>query len=270
MVRPEWDGERRQPSSFQDSSNNSDEGERYDSDGEASEGNKGNVYKDNCDTLSMDSSKQKIDVKNNINSNTPSPSKLVKTVKKIDLGAAANFGGTSNNNKSNIDLFAVNDDDFNPRAADSQNEFGNFESAFPNSSTTSPPANTNTNAKRLVFEFLKSETLRGMNYSFVFCCSTDEFADFAFAFTDNNQVATQSNNNVNLFNNPGATSTLNQINFIQNALSSPPPMVKNSNADLLLGLQPTISNPVQSAAFKNPLEGGMSIVIFIYCLVVSC
>ena len=54
----------------------SDEGERYDSDGEANDTvNKGNVYKDNCDTLSMDSSKQKLDLKNNINSNSPSPSK---------------------------------------------------------------------------------------------------------------------------------------------------------------------------------------------------
>lgn len=102
----------------------------------------------------MDSSKQKIDVKNNINSNSPSPSKLVKTVKKIDLGAAANFGGTSNNNKSNIDLFALADeDDFNPRASDSQQEFGNFESAFPNSTNS---GSTSTNAKRFVLDLKKS------------------------------------------------------------------------------------------------------------------
>lgn len=79
----------------------------------------------------MDSNKQKIDVKNNINSNTNTPSKLVKTIKKIDLGAAASYGETStNSNKSNIDLFNVTDDDFNPRATETQ-EFGNFESAFP-------------------------------------------------------------------------------------------------------------------------------------------
>lgn len=88
-------------------------------------------------------------MKNNINSSINSPSKLVKTVKKIDLGAAATYGqeSSSSNNKANIDLFNLNDDDFNPRAADTQ-EFGNFESAFPGKSTTTAAVSSTANRQR--------------------------------------------------------------------------------------------------------------------------
>lgn len=116
----------------------SDEGEKCESDGEGNEpARSSNMYKTSCDSFPVETNKQKIDVKNNINSNVNSPSKLVKTVKKIDLGAAANYVGESsgNSNKSNVDLFNLNDDDFNPRAADGQ-EFGNFESAFPAKSSS--------------------------------------------------------------------------------------------------------------------------------------
>ncbi|KAL0276925.1 UNVERIFIED_CONTAM: hypothetical protein PYX00_004385 [Menopon gallinae] len=218
--RSDWDSERRHSSGFQDSSNNSDEGEKYDSDVETNETNKSSSYRDNCDSLSIESNSKKIDLKNNINSNTSTPSKCVKTVKKIDLGAAANYGVSSSSTAtkpSNVDLFSLEDDDFNPRASDSQQEFGSFTSAFNN---TTPPNNKK---------------------------SDDNFADFAFAFTDNNQVATQPNNNSNLLNNTGSTSlAFDQINFIQNSVGSTP---KKSNTDLLTGM-----GDMQSSAFKNSLE----------------
>lgn len=89
--------------------------------------------------------------------------------------------------------------------------------------------------------------------NFINFCS-DEFADFAFAFTDNNQVATKPNNNANTFSNFDTASNLSQTNFIQNALN--PPTVKNSNADLLMGIQPTLNNETQSLSMKNLLDGG--------------
>lgn len=69
---------------------------------------------------------------------TASPSKVSKTVKKIDLGAAAAFGNNNQsthqpnmnaNNVNNLDLF----EDFDPRANDTppsvSKDFGGFSSA---------------------------------------------------------------------------------------------------------------------------------------------
>ncbi|KAK6621985.1 hypothetical protein RUM44_001792 [Polyplax serrata] len=233
--RNDWDSEKHS-GGFQDSSYNSDEGEKCESDGEGNEpARSSNMYKTSCDSFPVETNKQKIDVKNNINSNVNSPSKIVKTVKKIDLGAAANYVGESsgNSNKSNVDLFNLNDDDFNPRAADGQ-EFGNFESAFPAKSSSA--SNT--------------VTAEGSSAA----PKSDEFADFAFAFTDKNQVVTKPNNNQNSlanFDMSGSTS-LNPSNFIQNALSNT--AGKNSNSDLLMGLQPTFNNPSQQSQQSNTMR----------------
>lgn len=83
----------------------------------------------------------------------------MKTLKKVDLGAAANFGISSPSVASKEELLV---DDFNPRALDTvekkSTEFGDFESAFASSETE------------------KSE---------------EDFADFSSAF--------QQSNNQNLF-----------------------------------------------------------------------
>lgn len=74
---------------FHDSANNSDDGERFDSDNESSSQRKGREYKDK-DSDSLDSSEKKEKLKL---PSTPARGKPAGgNLKKIDLGAAAHFG----------------------------------------------------------------------------------------------------------------------------------------------------------------------------------
>ncbi|KAL1498311.1 hypothetical protein ABEB36_009127 [Hypothenemus hampei] len=109
----------------------------------------------------------------NINSNiTASPKKVQKPLKKVDLGAAANFGRDSTQSPlprppsrdgGSTDLF----DDFNPRADEQSqtvvsNEFGDFEAGFNNSALVMPQSTKN----------------------------EDGFADFNSAFSTSNSLLT--------------------------------------------------------------------------------
>lgn len=105
------------------------------------------------------------------NSNiTASPKKTQKPIKKVDLGAAANFGRDASQSPlprppsgGSGDLL----DDFNPRAEERvessvTNEFGDFEAAFTNAIAPVAP----------VIAASKSE---------------DDFADFSSAFSASNR-----------------------------------------------------------------------------------
>ncbi|GLG98711.1 Clathrin interactor 1, partial [Gryllus bimaculatus] len=152
-----WSGGGRQRG-FEDS-NNSDDCERYDSDTDSGpQKSKAREYKDK-DSDSLDST----DKREKSKPSTPSKHKPV--IKKIDLGAAANYGKDSNssnssplkNNLNNVhqstptsgseDLFGEivagrmtateapeGDEDFNPRASETpvpvSADFGDFTSAF--------------------------------------------------------------------------------------------------------------------------------------------
>ncbi|XP_020291311.1 uncharacterized protein LOC109858450 isoform X2 [Pseudomyrmex gracilis] len=144
--------------------NNSDDGEREDSDNDTSPRKSGREYKDTVDNVNQIAKPAQI----SILSTNISPSRI-RTVKKVDLGAAASYGKEQSNNnvpvqqnnslssatnqqktKNDIlnDIFEsqndnsrLDDDDFNPRAntqscIQQQNtnlEFGDFTSAFNNS-----------------------------------------------------------------------------------------------------------------------------------------
>ncbi|CAK9806643.1 Clathrin interactor 1 [Anthophora quadrimaculata] len=176
----DWDRDNR-GKGFEDT-NNSDDGEREDSDNDVHPSSRrgGREYRDTMDSI------DRVSKTTSAASTNASPARMTRTIKKVDLGAAANYGreqsnngisGSQNNslskqkNKNDIlnDIFdsqnenntkptVDDDDDFNPRAntqsLQSQNantDFGDFTSAF-----GSPTAKTKD--------------------------SNDEFADFTSAF----------------------------------------------------------------------------------------
>ncbi|KAI4460465.1 epsin/ent-related [Holotrichia oblita] len=111
------------------------EGEFEESDNESNNSNK--KYKDS-DNTTIGSPKH-TDKKVNLTINTSlskSPAKTAgKSIKKVDLGAAANFGiGEKTEKPPPIASDLLNEDDFNPRANEpaTQSEFGDFETAFGN------------------------------------------------------------------------------------------------------------------------------------------
>lgn len=101
-----------------------------------------------------------------------SPAKSIKPLKKVDLGAAANFGVNSPTSTATKDDFLA--DDFDPRALDNvdskPSEFGDFENAFASNEPEKP---------------------------------ADDFADFSSAF--------QQTNHQNMFPTMAAPSVQNQI-----------------------------------------------------------
>ncbi|XP_059480017.1 telomere length regulation protein TEL2 homolog isoform X2 [Neocloeon triangulifer] len=159
----DWGGNNKNSDRF------SDEGERYDSDGDVPspkqpERSSKNEYKD---SESIESPEKFPSSGNGFKSAVPSKNTLTtkqptsaRTIKKVDLGAAAAFAKEAKKTspvKSSSDLFASVDDDFNPRASDQGEttaDFGEFYSAV---GTDAPTA--------------KSE---------------DDFADFHSAFSDQN------------------------------------------------------------------------------------
>ncbi|XP_044272085.1 clathrin interactor 1 isoform X2 [Tribolium madens] len=140
--------------------------DKEDSDTESARNHTNRKYKDN------DPSPTEKRVNININSAiTNSPKKSMKPLKKVDLGAAANFGRDA----SQSPLPQTNDliDDFNPRADEEEKkstEFGDFEAAFGSNTTTTATPNSN-----------------------------DDFADFSSAFSQNNTDVNLMNQNQNLF-----------------------------------------------------------------------
>lgn len=200
---------------FEDT-NNSDDGEREDSDNDTSPKKGGREYRDTLDNINQIGKSAQI----SIPSTNTSPARTTRTIKKVDLGAAANYGKEQSNNSAPVqqsnnlssptnkqktkndilnDIFEsqsdnnrLDDDDFNPRAntqsfAQSQNanlDFGDFTSAFNNPTT------------------VKTKD------------SNDEFADFTSAF-----------NNVAISNLPSQPQT--QINLMGIAI----PTVNNPTAN---------------------------------------
>ncbi|CAK9800597.1 Clathrin interactor 1 [Anthophora plagiata] len=183
----DWDRDNR-GKGFEDT-NNSDDGEREDSDNDVHPSSRrgGREYRDTMDSI------DRVSKTTSTTSTNASPARMTRTIKKVDLGAAANYGreqsnngisGSQNNslskqkNKNDIlnDIFdsqnenntkptVDDDDDFNPRAntqsLQSQNantDFGDFTSAF-----GSPTAKTKD--------------------------SNDEFADFTSAFNSSITIA---------------------------------------------------------------------------------
>ncbi|XP_011065148.1 PREDICTED: telomere length regulation protein TEL2 homolog [Acromyrmex echinatior] len=186
---------------FEDA-NNSDDGEREDSDNDTSPKKSGREYRDTLDNINQIGKS----AQTSIPSTNTSPARTTRTIKKVDLGAAANYGKEQSNNSAPVqqnsslsspknqqktkndilnDIFEsqndnnrLDDDDFNPRAntqsfAQPQNanaDFGDFTSAFNNSATVKTKDN-------------------------------DEFADFTSAF-----------NNVTISNTPSQPQS--QINLM--------------------------------------------------------
>lgn len=144
----------------------------------------------------------------NLSSNiTSSPKKVVKPLKKVDLGAAANFGVGStpstrapSNDGGTADLF----DDFDPRAGEKSesitNEFGDFETAF-NSNKTAPVTTVQ---------------------------SEDDFADFSSAFSNSGSTTPSS-----LLTSPTTPTVL--PNIVPSSMGA-------SNQNLLLGSVPLQTN----------------------------
>ncbi|KAL6262070.1 hypothetical protein P5V15_007164 [Pogonomyrmex californicus] len=203
---------------FEDA-NNSDDGEREDSDNDTSPKKSGREYRDTLDNINQ------IGKSTQISSANASPART-RIIKKVDLGAAANYGKEQSNNNTPVqqnnsqssptnqqktkndilnDIFEsqsdnskLDDDDFNPRAniqsfAQSQNtniDFGDFTSAFNN-----PAA-----AK------MKE--------------SNDEFADFTSAF-----------NNVTISNPPNQQSQISLMGAAISTMNNPiTNNMTNSNA----------------------------------------
>ncbi|XP_067007482.2 clathrin interactor 1 isoform X2 [Anabrus simplex] len=263
----DWDADKGGGRRFEDSSNNSDDGERYDSDtdnGSNQHRSKGREYKDK-DSDSLDSSTERRE--RSSKPSTPSRGKLSGNLKKIDLGAAANYGKDSNSSNSTPSKNSLNkssnqntnknedllndilegtairtnsnqvvdgsDDDFNPRASDlpapPSGEFGDFSSAFEKQATISK----------------NSET-------------SDNFADFSSAFVE----APSNTNNQQLFtsmppvlsNNKTVTSNGNISGFGQ------------SNADLLSDLGGFSSlTPSTPSSNLNPLDNNFTSGVLKIC-----
>lgn len=225
----DWDNNRGK--GFEDA-NNSDDGEREDSDNDTSPKKSGREYRDTLDNINQIGKSAQISVP----SANASPARTTRTVKKVDLGAAANYGKEQSNNSASVqqsnnlssptnqqktkndilnDIFEsqndngrLDDDDFNPRAntqsfVQPQNanlEFGDFASAFNN------PAAVKTKE------------------------SNDEFADFTSAF-----------NNVTISNPPSQPQL---------------PQSPQSQINLMGVTIPTINNPnnVNNAMYANTLQ----------------
>lgn len=133
---PNYDGYKSRSKNFDDEY----DGEIEDSDTETNKQNPIppiSKFKDPEPPLQIPPVDKKVSI--NLNVTRPSPSKQPKPIKKIDLGAAASFGkddliSPSNNNNNLFDDISVDVkspvDDFDPRAGESNNEFGDFTAAF--------------------------------------------------------------------------------------------------------------------------------------------
>lgn len=161
----------------------------------------------------------------NININTSltnSPKKINKPLKKVDLGAAANFGrDTSQSPMPPSDNDLLNDD-FNPRASEAQEdrksatEFGDFETAFENNTSTAHKQN-------------------------------DGFADFSSAFSQN--VAQNSQQFSALPNLLGP-----MPNVVPNVI--PPPNMTSNVPNMLMG-GPSLVGGTHSNIAGNNVVGGV-------------
>ncbi|CAL1673232.1 unnamed protein product [Lasius platythorax] len=227
---------------FEDT-NNSDDGEREDSDNDTSPKKGGREYRDTLDNINHGKPAQI-----SIPSTNTSPARTTRTIKKVDLGAAANYGKEQSNNSTPVqqsnnlssptnkqktkndilnDIFEsqsdngrLDDDDFNPRAntqsiAQPQNanlDFGDFTSAFNN------PAMVKTKE------------------------SNDEFADFTSAF-----------NSVAISNPPSQPQTqMNLMGVAIPTVNNPPANNANINNAMYANTMQTTGTMAGTAVIQNP------------------
>ncbi|KAF5274007.1 hypothetical protein FQA39_LY01122 [Lamprigera yunnana] len=203
----DWDDKpQNNTTGYKDRSYDEYDAERDDSDYETNHTSSySSKYKDTESIGSPTSSEKKVSL--NINAvNNKTPTKVAKPLKKVDLGAATNFG-VENKKNSNTETSDFFNEDFNPRDQEKNNannsqEFGNFEAAF------------------------GSETLS----------KSDNFADFNSAFSETSAT----NQSTNFIQPP------QQINFAQvqnaqtNIFSTPPQPQTFSNNSNLLGSMPEL------------------------------
>ncbi|XP_021931715.1 telomere length regulation protein TEL2 homolog isoform X2 [Zootermopsis nevadensis] len=230
---------------FEDMGNNSDDGDRYDSENEGgSHTRRGREYKDK-DSDSLDSAEKR---EHSSKPSTPARTKPTTSVKKIDLGAAAHYGRGSNSlnsspvkSNSNVtqqdgskaqgdllnDILGGNitpglgdEDDFNPRASENSHaspggEFGDFTSAFGKSA---------------------SSKTSGVN---------DEFADFSSAFSEGVTVSSNTVGSSNQQFNSGTIGSTASIPSSNGIFG-----ISQSDTDLLSDLGGVFTS-VQPAALAN-------------------
>lgn len=180
---------------------------------------------------------------------TKSPAKINKPLKKVDLGAAANFGRSGTQSPTPQTSNDLLNDDFNPRSVDSQQstanlspEFGDFEKAFGGSTET-----------------IKKDD--------------DDFADFSSAFTNppqqqsaqiNQQLLTSPPVNLNLAGVPqssllGSAPQGNLMGGIQSNLFGAPASAQPSLMFAAAApAAPALISPPQGNNNANDLLGGFS------------
>ncbi|XP_017890262.1 telomere length regulation protein TEL2 homolog [Ceratina calcarata] len=227
----EWDRESR-GKGFEDT-NNSDDGEREDSDNDVhpSPRRGGREYRDTMES---------IDRVNKTTTPTactnPSPARTTRTIKKVDLGAAANYGREQMNNgvtASQTNVVSenkMNKNDILHDIFDSQNE-NNAKSIVDEDDDFNPRANTQPNVQTQIAntEFgdftsaFGSSTVKTKN-------SNDEFADFTSAF----------NSSVTISNPPTVQPQLPQAQI--NLMGATIPNVNNSMQDIVNNSQ-TVNSP---------------------------
>lgn len=220
------------------------EAEREDSDTESnhnsysvggSSSNNTRKYRDSENNDSPTSSEKRVNITLNT-AITKSPAKTNKPLKKVDLGAAANFGRSGTQSPTPQSTNDLLNDDFNPRGDTPQknasSDFGDFETAFGGSGETKK--------------------------------DDDDFADFSSAFTAAPQSNTQQ-----LFNSPTSPPVnLNlaglgptQPALIQQNLFAAAPAVQPQQP-LMFATPPVaptlISPPQQVNNNANDLLGGFS------------
>lgn len=207
----EWDNNGTTNSRYRDRSYEDDyEAEREDSDTESNHNSYAasppRKYRDSENNDSPTTSEKRVNLTLNSTAITKSPAKHNKVVKKVDLGAAANFGRSGTQSPTPQVSGDLLNDDFNPREGGNSNvEFGDFEKAFGGAE-----------AKK----------------------DDDDFADFSSAFS-----AQPTQPPVNIATQPALLGTVQPSLIggnLQQGLFGPPlsspPQVNNNTDDLLGGL----------------------------------
>lgn len=253
----EWDnGSSTSNNRYRDRSYEDDyEAEREDSDTESNHNNSypGNntsttttntrKYRDSENNDSPTSSEKRVNLTLNAAAITKSPAKTNKPLKKVDLGAAANFGRSGTQSPTpQIGGSDLLNDDFNPRAIEtnqSSPDFGDFEKAFAGGGGV--------------------ETKK----------DDDDFADFSSAFTagppqqSNQQLLTSAPINLNLApQGPLLGAPPQQPNLIgggiQANLFAATPVAQQPPMMFASAAPPTLVSPPQVNNNVNDLLGGFS------------
>lgn len=233
----EWDEKPQSVSNYRDRSYDDYDVDREDSDTESNHNSNSNStikYKDTDTIGSPTASEKKVNLNVIANSNK-TPSKVGKPLKKVDLGAAANFGKENKNSAADTSTFL--NDDFNPRAhekKETNNEFGNFEAAFTSDSTSKQTA--------------------------------DDFADFSSAFLDTQTTnfipsPTQQNVPAPIFSAPPQSSLFSAG---PNLLSEEPQRstnIQSSNSDLLNDLSGFNSLSIQQPVGITPSNNNQNLLM---------